>query len=214
MQLVTKLPIVTGNGKFIAKRLKRRCLRSLRYRGYAAIEREVGMIFGNEKIKPAMSLKFIRINQKRLNNACHKSERMFLEYLAASDITNFHPNYPLMNRFFGDVVFIKDKLVIEVDGSIHSKESVIQSDVVKDDLLTRFGYRVLRVDPLDFDQVLWTINFIKGYVEDYHIKSPALMKNKKKKINTSNNKVLIENHDQRRSEFEAALALRKKNKTP
>lgn len=224
MQLITDLPL-EGNVTALRKKLIKRCKRRLRLRTYFLIENEVKKIFGPDyaKLKKAVSFNFITRNQERLNSKAFKSEKVFLEHLVQNGINNFYLNYPLMNRYFGDVVFLKEKLVVEVDGSYHNSPEMLIKDQQKDSDLTRFGYRVIRVDPLDLDNLSYAIEAIKDIVEKPFLYIPEvepsqgtvdkrqlkkLRKAKRKEMKNQKNALLLD-HDRRRNEFAKQLAARK-----
>jgi very-short-patch-repair endonuclease len=51
----------------------------------------------------------------------------------------------LLHGWIVDVLFTKERVVIEVDGSVHDKPEVKERDRIKQESLERKGYRVVRV---------------------------------------------------------------------
>ncbi len=51
----------------------------------------------------------------------------------------------LLHGWIVDVLFTKERVVIEVDGSVHDKPEVRERDRIKQESLERNGYRVVRV---------------------------------------------------------------------
>ncbi len=128
-------------------KLKKRCKRVVRHRYRVLIEAEIKRDLGEKygEIGGAMPPVFVQKFQMQLNKKCWKSERLFIEKLVSNGIDNFFPNSVLLNRFFGDLVFPEEGIVVELDGSIHKKEDIKKRDERKDYWLTYFGYIVMRV---------------------------------------------------------------------
>lgn len=51
----------------------------------------------------------------------------------------------LLHGWIVDVLFTKERVVIEVDGSVHDRPEVKERDRIKQESLERNGYRVVRV---------------------------------------------------------------------
>lgn len=51
----------------------------------------------------------------------------------------------LLHGWIVDFLFAKERVVIEVDGSVHNKPEVKERDRIKQESLERNGYRVVRV---------------------------------------------------------------------
>lgn len=48
------------------------------------------------------------------------------------------------NRFVADFVCFERRLIIEVDGSIHSRRAIKRKDAYRTEILMRLGYRIVR----------------------------------------------------------------------
>lgn len=145
MGIIKKLSIKTAKAK---RKLNKNANRQLRLREWIAVEKMIKdkLQDGYHEIGQPMSYDYARKNRIRLNNEAFKTERLFLQSCVNLGITDFHPNRCLLNRFFGDVVFLKYNLVVEIDGSSHLDEEQKKRDIRKDKWLKEFGYEVLRVD--------------------------------------------------------------------
>lgn len=94
-----------------------------------------------------MDRKTILKRREELNKANFPSEVWFGKRLAMHGIGDYERNWPLLNRFFGDFVFIAFKLVIEIDGQSHEgKEGY---DRMRDEALRLKGWRVIRIRAYD-----------------------------------------------------------------
>lgn len=51
----------------------------------------------------------------------------------------------LLHGWIVDILFTKERVVIEVDGSVHDRPEVKERDKIKQESLERNGYRVVRV---------------------------------------------------------------------
>ena len=89
----------------------------------------------------------LSVRQGQLNRRNWPSERWFDAALKAHNIGGYHRNYPLLQTYFGDFVWLEHNLVIEIDGSSHKGRAAY--DQQRDLRLWRAGYRVLRVDYKD-----------------------------------------------------------------
>lgn len=56
------------------------------------------------------------------------------------------------------------KLIIEIDGSIHKLKENKQYDKIREDVLIKSGYKILRFTN---DQVLYNINFVIKEINNY-----------------------------------------------
>ncbi len=89
--------------------------------------------------------------QWNLNKQNFSSERWFIELLQANDIGGCERNKPLIGRFWGDFVWEKYKLIVEIDGNSHDGRE--EKDEMRDALLIFHGYRVLRITVNDLGGV-------------------------------------------------------------
>lgn len=48
------------------------------------------------------------------------------------------------NRFIADFVAYEQRLIVEVDGSIHNRRAIKRKDAYRTEVLTRLGYRIIR----------------------------------------------------------------------
>lgn len=90
-----------------------------------------------------LNRKTIRKRRHELNRKNFPSETWFEKLLYEKGLGGYQRNYPLLNRFFGDFVWVKEKIVVEIDGSSHEgKESY---DKRRDFALACEGYVVHRI---------------------------------------------------------------------
>lgn len=83
----------------------------------------------------------------RLNGKMPKSEQWFRELLEDYGLyKRFKKNRPIYHlEVIPDLLDQEYMIVIEVDGTIHQKESVIERDREKDEKYQKAGYKVFRV---------------------------------------------------------------------
>lgn len=146
MKLIKSLQLENAT---LREKLLSRSRRELRSRQYLEITAEIKSKLGNkyrDNIGTAIPYEFINKRRAQLNNRAFKSERLFLQTCVNNGLTNFHTNFPLLNRFYGDVVFFKDRVVVEVDEKYHRSEVQQKKDCRKDHWLRFFGWTVIRVD--------------------------------------------------------------------
>jgi very-short-patch-repair endonuclease len=81
-----------------------------------------------------------------LNHSSKESypEKIFRECLEKNEIKGWIQEYPY-KRYSLDFAFIRYKINIEIDGSTHNLESVINKDKVRDETLIKNGWKVIRV---------------------------------------------------------------------
>jgi very-short-patch-repair endonuclease len=73
------------------------------------------------------------------------SERRLFEAVRGRRLgVSFRRQVPIGGRFIADLLAPAEKLVVEVDGGIHSRR--VKADARRDEALHRLGYRVLRLD--------------------------------------------------------------------
>jgi very-short-patch-repair endonuclease len=73
------------------------------------------------------------------------SERRLFEAVRGRRLgASFRRQVPIGGRFIADLLAPAEKLVVEVDGGIHSRR--VKADARRDEVLRRMGYRVLRLD--------------------------------------------------------------------
>ena len=142
---------LSAKEKRLQRKMRKRARRALRSRQCGTIERQLQRFFGKEysQMKRPMDPAYMRLKTNQLNKSNFKSERLMREALARQGINNYFPNRALLNRWFGDFVFERDKLVLEVDGKSHEGEEQQKRDDEKDFWLFKAGYVVIRVNALD-----------------------------------------------------------------
>lgn len=102
------------------------------------------------KNKWRMRLKTARRRRAQLNLKNFPSEKWFLKQLARIGAVNLpRRNLCLLRRYFGDFVWIRERLVLEIDGSSH--EGKAEYDARRDAELKANGYRVVRINAYDMD---------------------------------------------------------------
>ena len=129
--------------------------------------------------------KYVKQKAKELRQNKPRSEVWFLTLLAKERLDiKFKNNIPFQGKI-PDFICKKHKLIIEVDGSVHKKEEVIEKDKVKDSIFKGVGYDVIRVEAYCENSFKRCISILKN---EYRIgtKRPKNKKIKKsKKINKS-----------------------------
>lgn len=101
----------------------------------------------NERLKRELEVaKFA----ESLNADLPKSEVWFLKQLKFREIElrNFKQNQEF-NGYIPDFINEKDKIIIEIDGSIHQRPDIIEKDKKKDKLYKSKGYEVIRIVAYD-----------------------------------------------------------------
>lgn len=115
-----------------------------------------------EKFDRSKQRKLNELNSKRsnqLNSKMFPSEKWFLKLLKKNKITGFKRNYCLCNKFFGDFVFKREKIVVEIDGKSHDGKE--EYDSWRDEKIKKLGYQVIRIKFRDTEKALKIINHLK-----------------------------------------------------
>lgn len=132
-----------------------------------------------------------RLLQKRrgeLNAKNFPSEVWFLKMLKKRGYDRFLRNYPLLKTFYGDFVWRRAKVVVEIDGSSHDgKEGY---DAWRDRLLSKNGYTVYRIRMNDTDKAMEVLNILE--------KTEHICREKKKKNPPAYGKEYAEKKEARR----------------
>jgi very-short-patch-repair endonuclease len=97
--------------------------------------------------------------RSELNRKKFPSEMWFEKILTHHGMCGYRRNHALLGRFFGDFVWRKKKLVVEIDGSSHNGKE--DYDQRRDAFLESFGYKVKRVRFSDVDASLKVIGWLK-----------------------------------------------------
>lgn len=128
----------------------------------------------------------IRERKKQLNKAKFQSEMWFWKLLKEHHISGYSRNVCIGKRFFGDFVFKKKKIIIEVDGNSHAFTKVY--DLNRDFFLKDLGYKVIRVKYGDLINARKILGFLAacGFVRVSQILKE---KEKKNKLNDFNSAV-------------------------
>jgi len=91
-----------------------------------------------------MTRRVRRERRLELNSKNFPSEKWFIKQLEAAKITNWpERNFPLLNCYFGDFVWLREKLVVEIDGSSHAGKE--EYDSKRDARIIKDGFRVVRI---------------------------------------------------------------------
>ena len=116
----------------------------------------------------------IKQRKKLLNRSLFPSEKWFSRLLDTMQIRGYSRNRCIADRFFGDFVFRRIKTVIEIDGKSHDGKE--DYDKTRDELITFYGYKVIRIKHNDTAAALKAIEQIK----DAQLKKRIFRKNKNK----------------------------------
>lgn len=83
-------------------------------------------------------------NAKHLRRKMTDAEQVLWYYLKSGiNEFKFRRQHPI-GIYLADFYCHKAKLIIEVDGSIHNKQEIIESDKIRQRALEDWGYRILR----------------------------------------------------------------------
>lgn len=132
----------------------------------------MGRGFVRKNIGLSAKEQFCWARKKDLNRAAFKSEIAFEKLLVKSNVLwvagAYSRNWPLIETFYGDVVFKHRRIVLEVDGSSHQNKSGY--DAWRDAKLKKAGWDVYRFQ-YPFDDELKVIKklraiFLFGRVRD------------------------------------------------
>ena len=83
---------------------------------------------------------FARVNRNNQTNA----EKCLWQQLRCGTLGVKFKRQHIIYDFIVDFVCLEKKLIIEVDGAYHFKNSQIESDIYRTEELERLGFRVLR----------------------------------------------------------------------
>lgn len=103
------------------------------------------------------------------------SELWFLTWLEKeSTIHGWERNKPLLGgRFYGDFVFDKFNLVVEIDGRSHNTEFQKSRDRIKDRDLAKSGFKVIRIRYRDNIKAKEVIKELRDIFWEARIKESA-----------------------------------------
>lgn len=93
------------------------------------------------RLHPATILKF----RAQLNLRNYPSEKWLEKKLLRFGLKNFVRNWSIAGRFFGDFVFRREKVILEIDGSHHNDPVQKKTDEDRDEFLTCLGWTVYRI---------------------------------------------------------------------
>lgn len=117
-----------------------------------------------KKKKKRTKAKFLDECSKKLNADLPISEQWFQALLKEHNLyERFSYNHPFKG-FIPDVISFKLRVIIEIDGSIHTKEEIKKLDEKKDRQRKAMGFTVYRIIHNDEEQALKVINEIKELI--------------------------------------------------
>lgn len=167
-----------------------------------------------------MDKRTIKKRRGELNAKNFPSEKWFIKQLESRNLhIHVERNYPLLNKYFGDFVWIRLRLVVEIDGSSHDKKK--DYDDYRDGLLKKNGWDVVRLKypckSNELNDFFYTYGMkIKAHIErmDYR-KSKRLIKNPPLGITIAknNNQRLLDNLYERQEKFKL-IQLERAKKRP
>lgn len=162
------------------------------------------------KNKWRMRLKTAR-RRAQLNLKNFPSEKWFLKQLARVGAVNLpRRNLCLLRRYFGDFVWIRERLVLEIDGSSH--EGKAEYDARRDAELKANGYRVVRINAYDMDAAT---RFLSENMKMLQTKPPerikTVAKSKPTILDSSQRKIEIKKCKARNASLLADLQKRRAN---
>lgn len=116
---------------------------------------------------PAIERNYVKPHEgkytERLNKKSFKSERAFLKILAGYRLFYFDQNLKV-GPFYADFIWTGQRVIVEVDGSIHDRFDVKFRDTKKESFWTRNGYTVFRI------KHPWTKYEIHSFMTDLRIR--------------------------------------------
>lgn len=124
--------------------------------------------------------------QAELNAKEFPSEMWFLKQLNKNNINGFRRNVCLDGRFFGDFVWQKKRIVVEIDSSSHKGKE--DYDRMRDSRLKKIGFKVYRIKFNDEKKLVEVISLLNSLPKP--VVSSGKSAQKKEKINALKQKRL------------------------
>lgn len=153
-------------------------------------------------LKNKMPRKLCKQRSHHHNRSNYPSEAWFARLLKQRNLPRPERNFPLFYRFFGDFVWEKYKLIVEIDGPSH--DNADEYDQKRDAFLARLGYRTFRIRWNDGQRALEIIDLLEKTIPAADHKKIAI---KQAKLHNAES---IRNLQARRLAFERDLRHRKK----
>jgi very-short-patch-repair endonuclease len=107
-----------------------------------------------------MDIQTIAKRRRELTRKNFPSEAWFIKLMNEHLISGYRRNMPILSRFFGDFVWRKHKIVIEIDGKSHCGKEAY--DKTRDDLIRSFGITVIRIKFNDTSAAMEAVEFLKS----------------------------------------------------
>ena len=101
----------------------------------------------------------IKERRDSLNRSTFPSEMWFLKLLKTNNMFSCRRNVCIDRRFFGDFVWQRQKIVVEIDGRSHDGKEAY--DDMRDKHLISLGFQVLRIKHFDKATALQVIEQLK-----------------------------------------------------
>lgn len=96
-------------------------------------------------------------------------DKLWIKFLRQRPIYVYTEDSGLDRFVIVDFVSLKDKIIIEVDGSIHDTLEVAQLDQYKEKLLQRLGYVIVRIRNEDIiDDIYQVLDRLKYFIKSKH----------------------------------------------
>ena len=109
----------------------------------------------------------LKNNAKRMRRGQTEAESFLWSYIRANQLgVHFRRQHPI-GDFIADFICIDQRLIIEVDGNIHSKPEQQEWDKQRTAFLESQDYRVVRFSN---EQVLHDIDKVLAHIKSYIIK--------------------------------------------
>lgn len=128
---------------------------------------------GGEKLKYEEKLKFIKEKIDKNERIPIKDYAIYLRanqtYAEMILFSVFLKKLPIRfkrqgvisDTYIADFVCQKLKLIIEIDGNIHTFEKVYKNDIIRQNILEQWGYKIIRISE---GEVLGNINGVAEYI--------------------------------------------------
>ena len=136
-----------------------------------------------------------------LNKKNFKSEaafdlklREFLTQYKYPDLPfKYKRNWPILNKYFGDFVFHRRRVIVELDGGVHSSEQQKEYDARRDRQLAAAGWKVYRIQYPSMAGIETAFDSLRSHKETIEKNSLSQKQAtiKKKEVITKSNAMLI-----------------------
>ncbi|MDD2870772.1 MAG: DUF559 domain-containing protein [Candidatus Gracilibacteria bacterium] len=94
-----------------------------------------------------------------------KSGKLGVKFLRQKPLYLYTENSGLDRFIIPDFICVENKIILEIDGSIHDIDEIFKLDLYKEGLLKKIGYKVIRIKNDEIKKNTYkVINMIKTYL--------------------------------------------------